>query len=558
MDRLSIDEGLVASLSDDFDGAQFAVLSNIRKRLSLAIEHGGIRITPTEQFSWSASYSGGDAFQVNISAIGLTVFKSEAVFCPDEPTSRSARSDVTGSIYVMLKAITVYDEAGEYMPGYPDGVPAAQGDYTRKYTDVECLLSEVMLQDPNVVLLYRLDRSGTTLVEGRDYRPDNAIVMRIDIPPSMPAAVQNVNVSWFSQASLVKEVETKSTAYCLVQPNKVMSPFNSSTNAIMARIAWDALNGDDDVWGYEIRLVPRDINDKPSPGRALKHFVLASQPSVSHEAWLEIPERVGFDVYVRAIDDSIRRQPGAWSAPAFVRAGVAGIDIPAAPTLAVVASDTPFPPLVDISTTCQPGHLVQIFWVNEATNIRTLVHEGSPGTIKCPLPYGQTGHFVARSLHESVISSWSPDSPSFGYSAPAESRRSIAISFPVEANTILAGGATFLEMRPPFDVTHLRGLRFISSGSVVFGKVTGSNYIHIYLDDGATPEVTLDLEGFPFWDHAWHSPIGDYNLSWYFDSSSVDIEVTYLSKLMFMYENTYSAPDAFLTGTMILYFEKET
>lgn len=408
MERYLIRDGLVSDMASDFAGAQEAIESNLTKRLRMAFGHGGIKFDADSTCDFTWVNTGLGLYKITILSIRSVLFGDYSIFSPEDAVNRSTSinpyiPDET-ILYIYLHKVYDYADEGEYEPGYPDGVSVEQGKNTNRYVDIEVSYSTNFIKDSDYLCLYRVQRDGDDLVVLDDYRNDASLdTVSADVLEP-PEAVSGVVVSTYNQSDLAA-LDDEIDDMCPLFSRNNLSPItNTLINAVFASISWDSIVTPR-IWAYDVKLVPYQRGSLWEAG-AIRRLVLADPAAAPQRLWIELPEGVKFDVSIRAIDDSLKRQAGPWSSPVVFYANSSAVTAAPSPPQIFTSYPVPYLPVVEIKASSDEQNtdsFIQVMW-QPANGPQELAYEGPSGVFQYLVPYDTPGSFTARTVKRGVCS----------------------------------------------------------------------------------------------------------------------------------------------------------
>ena len=337
MEKYVIKDGLVCSLKDDFDYIQEVIFSNMRSVMKTFVIRPGLKLKhPSEAESFTLTIEDlGATWRYKISNLAPVIFQDYDIWTTDATYISKVDTAPLQEKYVVLHKTTTLDIANSIST-----------------TSAELLITDNMdwaaTDDINYIPLYCVKPDKTIEI---DFRHDYTLKLRPDCDNVAPYPISNVEVkSMYTNSILSRQTRYNSD-----------SNFSSPGSNMMMKELWLDVSWDnmDNTEIYQVSLTPHSESGIELPAaRILKnvHYTFNS-------TLIRAIEGVKYSVRVRAIDNSNRRNIGAWSDPVVL---VAGSDLlvaaPTSPSLSISASSNPTILMINTKINPQPPqpYFVQI------------------------------------------------------------------------------------------------------------------------------------------------------------------------------------------------------
>lgn len=442
MEKRIIRTGLVGSLKSDFEAAGGSFEANLKKRLRMLCVRPGPRYDEESKLSLTPPTLVGSSYLFSVSSVGLVVFPGFDFYCPDsfeDLTAQISSPAEPGYWYVMLHKVVTDSAPGEFMPGYPED----DDDYTMRTISVELVVTDHYERGENYVPLYKVYYDGSSWdSEYTDYRNDVCLLLSSDTNIS----VDDLEVTGLSvvveDISTLQDIEA---VYNEMEEATAIYPFNTmshNTNALrnpsLMKITWDAVDRDQSVWCYEIRVAPY-VNGEPNIPHAVYDIVMANQGQYTRSYSLQAIKSQNYSISVRAVSSSLARVVGNWTTvmrEVTVSSSSSSLLIPTTLTLEALGN---FPKTYSLEAFYYDLDSIDAMAVRRTVTpswgnaFKDIVHYGHNKQIVVTVPPYSTCTFAVKALmKDGTDTAWSEESPPVSAQGPpTATARSKQIAIPM-------------------------------------------------------------------------------------------------------------------------------
>lgn len=429
---------MVGSTTDDFEGLQEALKSNIKKRFRMICERPGYRYDDEAKLKFSAfKIQVPDRFTVKIEDMGMVLFRDYDIYTP-EGGFETISTDITIGdgifMYVMVRRIRTLSEPGTYNAGYP----TEPGTDTLETVTATIAIEDDLKNDADNYPLYKIVRDGGSIDIAEDYRLDYRLLLISELPQNVEdMAIINLQAELVHISDIQDEMAAPGGSKGTIRPRNLHSTrLNSLRSGTVAAISWDAVDSDRSVWGYDIRILSGEVN--------FWEFIPAIPGLAERKVYIPVPEKCTHNISVRSISRNPLREQGAWSDTDLTYT----YGIPVAPTIGSTEVVTRFPTVVRVVPNYPDSDQIAIMHVKISvqnggisgdTSYEEICYSGAWGPVNIPLPpTGQIVFYVKVILKDGTDSPWSSPSTDYesydpvlpGYAAP----KALTLCFPIDAD----------------------------------------------------------------------------------------------------------------------------
>lgn len=438
MEKRIIRTGLVGSLQSDFESAGESFEANLKKRLRMLCVRPGPRYDDKTQLYFEDTKQISESvFQFAVSDVGLVVFPGFDFHCPDANQYLTDTVTVTeaGYWYILLHKVETNSDAGEFMPGYPEN----DDDYTMRTITVELVVTDHYERGADYIPLYKVYYDGESWSEVDDYRDDVCLLLSSDTN----IVVGDLEITGLTSViEDIADIQDAEAIYSEMEEVASFYPFNTlshKTNALrnpsIMTVTWDAIDMDQTVWCYEIRVAPY-VSGSPDYAHAMYDVVMANKGESTRSYTLQVIKTRHYSISVRAVSASLARIVGNWTTIEHGSEAPISLYTPATPALEAIGN---YPKTYTLIPSYYAPDDVDAMAVRRTVNpswgaaFKDIVHYGQYGPVIVTVPPYSNCTFATRMLLKNgQVTDWSAASTSISTEGPpAATPRSKQFSFPM-------------------------------------------------------------------------------------------------------------------------------